>query len=57
MEKAKYLTLGNTQFDTSALKGKTKTWFMKTYKGSLSGIDINEAWDVIEQYTKKSKSK
>ncbi len=44
----KFITIGGTQFNPSAMEGMDYEAFKKQYKGKLA-VDIREAWKVLRR--------
>jgi hypothetical protein len=51
------LKLGNTTFICEDLRGWDKEKFIQCYRGVLDGIDISEAFDLIQNELKKNEPK
>jgi hypothetical protein len=46
--------LGNTTFECEDFKGWDKEKFIQCYRGVLDGIDISEAFDLIQNELNKN---
>jgi hypothetical protein len=51
------MKVGNMHFNLDVLKDVSKEEFIQCYRGKLDGIDINEAYEIIQNELNKDKPK
>jgi hypothetical protein len=45
-----FIKIGNIEFNFMEFKGMEKSQFVGYYAGKLTNVDINVAWDIIQEH-------